>query len=266
MGQIVERLDGGLSGRGLGKTEMERFLDCASSEIARRPQEIVANTKAYVGPLAPGIFGKVLPLDHIYTSFPEGKISILPVEIGGKTVEELEWELEQAGVRVSRGAKELMRSRGFAPLRRDQTVNAVRLRVGDLGCESKYPFTDEVFKRARELGLREFPAGAGPELALELARQTDQPLGTCFYVGMKPMRSDSHPSVLTIERYVDGVTLEDTPPSIFTIERYGDGVTLDASPVPAERDWNGQSKFVFDLPERRDWRHGMVFSLSSSSN
>ncbi|MBI5798560.1 MAG: hypothetical protein HZB10_01345 [Candidatus Yonathbacteria bacterium] len=47
-------------------------LDCTPDQIATTQAEITENTKAYIGPLFPGIFKR--DLEHIYTSFPEGKI------------------------------------------------------------------------------------------------------------------------------------------------------------------------------------------------
>ena len=70
-------------------------MECSPEEIAWSQNEITETTKAYVGPLFPGIFTKLSNLEHIYTSFAEGKIRKSQLEIGGKTAQELENELIQ---------------------------------------------------------------------------------------------------------------------------------------------------------------------------
>ena len=69
---------------------MPIVFDCEPSQIAHSVGEVNESTKAYVGKLEPGIFQK-LPetLEHIYTSFPEGKIQKYSIEIGGKTKDQL---------------------------------------------------------------------------------------------------------------------------------------------------------------------------------
>ena len=72
------------------KEDAPIVLECQPNEIAWSEQEINEYTKAYIGPLSKDIFIKHANLEHIYTSFPEGRIRIDELEIGGKSVSELE--------------------------------------------------------------------------------------------------------------------------------------------------------------------------------
>lgn len=83
------------------KAEMPRktfspSLECSKEQIAHVPSEINDTTKAYVGQLEPGIFRKLTEnLEHIYTSFPEGKIVKYQTEIGGMSKEEIKRQLSE---------------------------------------------------------------------------------------------------------------------------------------------------------------------------
>lgn len=163
--------------------DMPVVFGCESSQIAHAPSQIRPDTKAYVGPLAPGIFDRLseYQVEHVYTSFPEGKIRRQQVEIGGKTKEKLQRELEQAGINVTPYTQDMMRSLDFTTLSNPQTIDTVRLKVRDLGLTG-YPTTEELYKRAKELGLELCPAEVGPQYRLAY---TDQPLGEWLYIGMK---------------------------------------------------------------------------------
>jgi hypothetical protein len=63
-------------------------FDCKPEEIAWSPDEVSTQTKAYVGPLFAGIFQKK-GIEHIYTTFPEGKMTPKRVITGTSSGEEL---------------------------------------------------------------------------------------------------------------------------------------------------------------------------------
>lgn len=77
--------------------DMPVVFECAEEQIARNISEIKKDTRAYVGPLMPGIFDKIQEYDieHVYTSFPEGKIRRETIEIGGKDAEALIEEMKK---------------------------------------------------------------------------------------------------------------------------------------------------------------------------
>ena len=62
-------------------------FECTPEQIARNPEDINIDTKAYVGKLVPGIFNIVRDynIEHVYTSFPDKKIKREDLEIGGKS-------------------------------------------------------------------------------------------------------------------------------------------------------------------------------------
>ncbi|MFH1608620.1 MAG: hypothetical protein ABH951_01215, partial [Patescibacteria group bacterium] len=162
----------------IAEQDMPIVFECALEQIAHNPNEINENTKAYVGKLFEGIFQK--DFEHLYTSFPEGKIQKYEVEIGGKTKDELKKEIKEKFT-LGSYAESMMDNPDFIVLKNKEKINTVRLKVSDLGFYSGNPTTDEIYKKAEELGLELCPAETGPHLRLEL---TDQPLGDYFRVAM----------------------------------------------------------------------------------
>ncbi|MEK7137711.1 MAG: hypothetical protein AAB853_05515, partial [Patescibacteria group bacterium] len=75
------------------------IFDCAPDQIAWSPAEIRSDTKAYIGKIEKGVFELLdqQGVEHVYTSFPAGRIRLESLEIGGMTAEVLEQALEDAG-------------------------------------------------------------------------------------------------------------------------------------------------------------------------
>ena len=93
--------------------DMLIVFDCEEEQIARAPNRINENTKAYFGPIAvEDEEGDLLPeyydifqklpdnLNHIYTSFPENKIRRENVEIGRRDFGGYIRELEDKNVKI----------------------------------------------------------------------------------------------------------------------------------------------------------------------
>lgn len=207
--------------------DMPIVFGCTKEQIAHMPDKIDGDTKAYVGPLAAGIFDKLRlhKIEHIYTSFPEGKIRHQEIEIGGKTSEQLQVELREAGINVTSYTEDLMRSPDFTTLPSPQMLGSVRLRVADLGLR-KYPTTDEIYQKAQELGLELCPAEVGPYLRL---KDTKQPLGGWYFIGMKQVAGRSGDS------------------SVFGLGCDEDGLWLSGSWVKHGGGWSPWDGFVFAL-------------------
>lgn len=207
--------------------DMPVVFGCEPSQIAHNPSELRLDTKVYVGPLVPGIFDRLQEhrIEHVYTSFPEGKIRRQKVEIGGKTKEQLQQELKQNGVNVTSFAKHMMKSPDFTTLPVAQMLDTVRLKVGDLGL-SGYPTTDQVYRKAQELGLDIGPPEVGPQYRLQY---TDQPLGEWFYIGM--------------EQITDSYGL----PDVFRLARLGGGLWLGDGWADPGGKWDPNEGFVFSL-------------------
>ncbi len=213
-------------------------LDCDPGEIAWNRHEVSTHTKAYIGPLFPGIFEEFSGLEHIYTSFPEGKITGDEVVIGTKDRKELLEAMKKQGIDTSTYAQEMIESPDFMPTQSRlsgiqrlfkgegsqtaKTVDVIRLKVRDFGF-TNYPTTTELFAKAEEFGLELCPAEVGPQYRLQ---QTDQPMNDWFYIGMKPLVASGDPSV-------------------FTLGRYGDGLWLDISWARPDSRWPLDGEFVF---------------------
>ena len=83
--------------------DMPIVFECDPSQIAQIPSEINEDTKAYVGKLESGIFDLVrkYKLEHVYTSFPEGKIRFDQVTVGRKDLNQLQRELSENKINIS---------------------------------------------------------------------------------------------------------------------------------------------------------------------
>ncbi|MDD5437804.1 MAG: hypothetical protein PHC70_01525 [Patescibacteria group bacterium] len=187
--------------------DMPVVFDCEAKQIATSPQEINENTKAFVGPLFPGIFKALSHVEHVYTSFPEGKIKKFSVEIGGRTEEQLEADLEKSKINVSEYARHMMKQKEFTTENKPEQADLVRLKVRDIFSNLESHTTDEIYKKAEELGLELCPAEVGPRLRLDYK---DQPLGEWFYIAMKQINDpDGGPGVFRLARSTDGLWLGD---------------------------------------------------------
>ena len=167
---------------------------CEPEEIAWNADEIDERTKADVGRLRPGIFDRLRTVEHIYTSFPEGKIERRSLEIGGKTKGELKKELERRGMQINSQGNFIIDSEDFTTLKNPERIDLVRLTVRDLGFP-RGATTEEIYTRAAEFGLELCPPEVGPHYRLAYA---DQPLGDWTAIGMKQINdSDGYPNVFT---------------------------------------------------------------------
>ena len=175
-------------------------FECSPEQIAWNREEVNENTKAYIGPLYTNIFKELSHLEHTYTEFPEGRIKRYEIEIGGKTVEELEKELQEKEFKISDYAQEMMKSPDFTTSKKPEQANLVRLKVKDLGFESGATL-EQIYAKAEELGLELCPPEVGPHLRLELG---DQPEGEYFCVSTKQISdSGGRPSVFRLDRDAD---------------------------------------------------------------
>lgn len=204
-------------------------FECSKGQIARDIKEIKQGTKAYVGPLVPGIFDKIQEygIEHIYASFPEGKIRKESLEIGGKDAKTLIEEMREKKINISEYAEDMLKSKNFTFLKASESEILIRLKVGDLGFpKDKYPTTDEIYKRIEELGLELCPAETGPHYRL---KYMNQPMGEWFRIGMKQ------------------ISARGGYPNVFHLARSGDGLWLDRNWTGPTDRWNPGSGFVFRL-------------------
>ncbi len=211
------------------KEDMPIVFECTPDQIAHSVKGVDKNTKAYVGNLEPGIFDKISHLENIYTSFPEGKINQLGLEVGGKTKKELQKELEKGGFRISDYAKSMMENKDFTPSKYVEKADFIRLTVGALGFLNGAT-TDQIYQKAEELGLELCPADTGPHLRLAYK---DQLNNEYLFIGMKP------------------ITDSDGYPGVFSVGRDGGGLWLDDGWAGPTCKWGSGRKFVFRLRKKK---------------
>lgn len=190
-------------------------FECEPNQIARKPEEITKNTKAYIGPLFKGVFQ--LNLEHISTSFPEGMVKKMEAELTGKSGEELERELKEKNISISSYASDMLKK--LSPSSPEH-LDLVRLTVKDLGFPNGAT-TDEIYKRAEELGLELCPQDTGPNLRL----QNSTP--DYMYIAMKQITDRND--------FLD----------VFSLRRGVVGLWLDDGWAEPDNRWRGSSKFVF---------------------
>ena len=210
------------------EADMPIVFDCEPQQIAHTTAEINESTRAYVGELAPGIFDLVrnYNIEHVYTSFPEGKVRRDEIVIGGKSKGELEQELARNGINVTSYAQSMMKNRDFTTLKDPQQVDLVHLHVRDLGIKKDYPTTTDIYSRAEELGLTLCPPETGPQYRLAY---TGQPMDEWFYIGMKPIAASGG------------------NPRVFALEHRGDGLWLHGPWTRPGSEWDPEREFVFSL-------------------
>jgi hypothetical protein len=164
-------------------------IDCKPEDIAQNLGEVTPNTKVYIGKLSPGFFRK-LPdhVTHIYTEFPENKITRDTVTIGTDKQNELYHRISQNGVHATSMALELLKIQEFKTEKKLELVTLILLSVKDLGLNVSSSTINDIYKRARLLGLDLCPAETGPQYFLKLENQHNgMPVEGRILIGMKPI-------------------------------------------------------------------------------
>jgi hypothetical protein len=207
--------------------DMLVIFDCTQADFARTPSEIRPTTKAYVGQLEPGIFQKLpAALEHVYTSFPEGKVRRIESKVGGKSAGTLQEELEATQINIGGSAESMLKNKKeFIATPESEEMTMIRLTVAGLGFKSSAT-TDQIYKRAEELGLELCPSDVGPTLRLQYQ---NQPLGEWLYIGMKQIAGS------------------DGDPYVFRLGRSGGGLWLGDGWAGPSDGWGPDDEFVFRL-------------------
>lgn len=217
-------------------------FECAPKEIAWRTEDITENTKAYIGALEPGIFKqlKEYNIEQIYTSFPESRIEKFEAELGGATKEDIQKELTERSkmsgdsqIYISDNAKSMIEKEDFSVLKNQEKFEFVKLKVRGLAPEFRSGVTtDQIYRKAEELGLELCPPETGPRIRLDYEKifKKDQPIGEYFLIAMKQiLDSDGRPGVFDIRRDDDG------------------GRTLSRNWARPDDKWRSGLEFVFCL-------------------
>ena len=115
--------------------DMLTFLDLSAEQIAHTKAEITSDSKAYLGALEPGVFSALQAngIEHVFTSFPEGRVERFTQPIGGKDVETLKEELLAKGGKINDYTKGMLESPDFTTLPEAESLDLVRLPVSAFG-------------------------------------------------------------------------------------------------------------------------------------
>jgi hypothetical protein len=184
------------------KTEDARIV-LSDTDTPLRPEQIATNkdevnedTKVYIGQLYPNIF-KQLPstIEHIYTSFPEGKVYIKEIEIPKeeKSPQQHEQEIKSQGTQMSQWGEDVLKG---ANLKEGlgKKIKLIIPTVASLGFPNG-AIRQQIQDRAKELGIASklLPAIVGIELRKQY---TDQPMGEYILIDMETILDrHGYPSV-----------------------------------------------------------------------
>ena len=218
------------------------IFDCPKEQIAHTPLEINADTKAYVGSLVQkDKDGVIIPIfdlllesiEHIYTSFPGGKVRREQIELGGRRLEDFEQAVESAGNELWGEASFMLKSQEFkrslyvddacTKLKSREQAKFIRLTVADLGFPGGATIK-EIFDRKDELGLEFCSSGTGPEYRIQY---TDQPDNEYVAIGMQTISDASG------------------KPRVFTVCRRVGVSRLSVGWARPDGEWNADNQFLF---------------------
>lgn len=229
--------------------DMLIIFDCTKEQIAKNPDEINENTKAYVGSFKLEIFDLIQQynIEHIYTSFPEGKIPKEHFNIGGTPKPILIKEILDQ-YQTSNYSRDMMDSDEFTVLENPKPIDIVKLKVRDLfGDEESHttaeimgtindkdengnpaPFTGGIMTK---LGLELCPAETGPHLCMKYQGvfHREQPMNEWFSIAMKPIAD------------------RNGNPYVFDLYDYWDGLCLDNDWARPDDEWSPDDEIVFGL-------------------
>jgi len=137
------------------------------------------------------------------TEFPIWKT--IKLGTGPKSADDFRKAIKAAGMKVGNWASDILGKPEFVVADKEETeVDLVKVTVAELGFK-KATRRDQIYNRAKELGLQICPPEVGPQLRLQLA---DQPNGEWILIGMEPIRrSGGYLSVFSVERSDSGLWL-----------------------------------------------------------
>jgi len=145
---------------------------------------------------------------------------------GLKTADDFRKALNDNGFRVSSWADDILPA--FTVATEATEVDLVKVTVSELGFK-KGARRDQIYERAKELGLELCPPEVGPQLRLQYK---DQPNEEWIFVGMEP------------------ITDSDGDLSVFCVERIDSELWLSSPWSYPDRVWHSGLQWVFVLPRK----------------
>jgi hypothetical protein len=210
------------------KLDAPIVLECQPEQIATNISEITEKTKAYLGSLEPGVFNKLRDIEKIYTQFPDKPIEyrkIVP-NLELKTADDYRKALDKEGFKIEESYAGYILDR--MPEEEKRPLDVVILSVSDLGFP-RGATTEQIYERAKKLGLELCPAWVGPELRISYK---DQPQGDWFRIGMEQI-SGAHGY-----------------PNVFDVGHYTDSLWLSADYALPQHEWHDSHRWAFVLPHK----------------
>ena len=205
------------------KEDMYIIFECAPEQIAKNVNKITENTKAYVGEWDMGVFQKIRnypKITHLYESFPDKKIFMreLETDLEINSPEKAEKAIKDKNIYLSDWGKDILEKTEFS--QKKEKYDLVRFTVEQLGF-SRGATTDEIYKKAQDLGLELCPAEVGPHLRLQYQGKE------WMLIAMKQIT----------DRYGD--------PCVFYLNEIGDRLKLHGINAKPDNEWDSGNKFVF---------------------
>lgn len=148
--------------------DMLIIFECVKEQIAHDSSEINEGTKAYVGEWNPTVFQFVKQYpntQYLYESFPEKKIFIFNLETDPSinSPEKAEEKLKEKNIYITDWAKDILHKTEFSE--KGEIYELVQFTVEQLGFPNGAT-TDEIYTKAKEIGLSLCPAEVVPHLRL----------------------------------------------------------------------------------------------------
>lgn len=168
-------------------------------------------------------------LGNVWEVLKRPEVDVILLMIGGKTKGELKRELRTSGYKINSYAEQMMDNPDFTTLSQPEPVELVRLTVHDLGF-SDFATTDQLYAKAKELGLDLCPAEVGPWYRLHTPNQL---LNEHVYVGMPP------------------IVPPNLNPSVFDASHVRDGRWLAYGILEPTLKWFADNQFLFRIPASR---------------
>ncbi|MFA6973914.1 MAG: hypothetical protein WC238_04235 [Parcubacteria group bacterium] len=212
-----------LRGQRNSKEDMLIVFDCLREQVAENVNEINESTRAYLGIWSMEIFQKIRNypnIQHLWESFPDKKIFMQTLETNPavNSSESVEKALQTKNMYLSDWGKDILYKTEFSQEKQDYEL--VRFTVSQLGFANGAT-TDEIYKKAEDLGLELCPAEVGPHLRLQ-------------YPGKEWM-------LIAMKQITD----RNGYPAVFNLRTDGGQLALLGYDAKPDRRWDAAHKFVF---------------------